>query len=57
MKKFIIRDRETGTCIEEVETLDDAKKLLKKYEEEDKQDGIYEENFYEIYDAELEEII
>jgi len=46
--KYIIRDREAGNVIEEFETLDKAKNLLKKFEESDKKEGIFEDNFYEI---------
>lgn len=52
MKKYIIRDREAGNIIEELKTLKDAKKLLNQYEREDKKDGIYTPNFYEIIEIE-----
>lgn len=48
MKKYVIQDREAGNKIEWFETLEEAEKCLKEYEEEDKKDGIYEEDFYEI---------
>lgn len=46
--KYIIQCKENGDLIEEVETLREAKEILNKYEEDDKKDGIYEEDFYEI---------
>ena len=48
MKNFIVRDRETGTKIEIVKTLQEAQKLLKQYEIEDKKDNTYVVDFYEI---------
>lgn len=42
MKTIKITNRETGTLIEEV------KATIAKYEEEDKQNGNFTENFYEI---------
>lgn len=56
--RYIIRDRETGRGeIEAFATIEEAKKKIEEYEEQDKADGTYEENFYEIYDTEKEEII
>ena len=57
MEKYVIRDREAGNEIVRSNTLKQAQMILKKFETEDKKDGIYEENFYEIYDLEKEEII
>ena len=48
MNKYIIRDREAGNIIEECATKKEAENLLAIYEEQDKQDGIYEKDFYEI---------
>lgn len=55
--KYWTRDREAGNKIECFETLEEAQKALTAYEEEDKKDGTYEENFYEIYNTETEEIL
>lgn len=57
MDRYIIRDREAGNKVESFETLVEAQNTLKKYEKDDKKEGIYEENFYEIYDSENEVII
>lgn len=46
--KYIIRDKEAGNVIAEFNTLNEAEQKLREYEEEDKQDGIYEPDFYEI---------
>lgn len=54
--KFTIRDRETGTEIEDAATLEEAEKIIEKYETEDKNDGTYTPNFYEIYNNETDEI-
>lgn len=45
---YVIRDREAGNVIDSFNTLEEAQMELARYEESDKQDGIYEENFYEI---------
>lgn len=49
--KYIIQDREAGNKIEEFNSLEEAEKALAEYEEQDKKDGTYEENFYEIVEA------
>ena len=48
---IVIRDREAGNVITEFETVEEAKKELEKYEAQDKKDGVYVEDFYEIYDT------
>lgn len=55
--RFVIRDRETGTEIIRFKELADAKMMLEDFEMQDKLDGTYQENFYEIYDTEEEVII
>lgn len=45
---FAIRDRESGNVIDKFNSLEEAQTELAKYEENDKQEGIYEEDFYEI---------
>ena len=45
---FKIQDREAGNVIEKGLTYEEAVDLLEKFEEEDKNDGTYTENFYEI---------
>lgn len=49
--KYIIRDREAGNFIDEFKTLAEAKNTLEDYEAEDKEDGTYTENFYEIVEV------
>ena len=45
---YVVRDREAGNVITKFETMEDAQKELEKYEEQDKKDGTYSEDFYEI---------
>ena len=48
MKKYIIQDRETGTFIDQFNTYQEALTELERYENEDKQDGTFTPDFYEI---------
>jgi hypothetical protein len=48
-KVFSIRCKQTGVLIEEFANLREAKNAVLEYEIEDKKDGIYEPDFYEIY--------
>ena len=48
MKRYGIQDREAGNLIDVFNTLSEAKMELSRYEESDKEDGIYEPDFYEI---------
>lgn len=52
MKKYWIQDREAGNKIEYFTTLEEAKRNLDKYEAEDKEDGTYTKDFYEIVEVE-----
>lgn len=57
MEKFVIRDREAGNIIDYFSTLKEAEAMLDEYEHQDKLDGVYTEDFYEIYDIEEGKII
>lgn len=46
--KYILRDREAGNTIAEFAAQEEAELALQEYEEEDKRDGTYEPDFYEI---------
>ena len=46
--EYTIREREAGNIIDKFDTLEEAKKALVNYEEQDKVDGTYTEDFYEI---------
>lgn len=48
--KLYTADRETGTFIEEVKSIEEGMALIEQYEEKDKKDGVYEDNFYDIVD-------
>lgn len=48
MKKYIIQDSETGTFIDEFNTYQEALAELQIYENEDKQEGTFTPDFYEI---------
>lgn len=50
--KLYVANRETGYFIDEVESVEEGLKLIDQYESEDKADGTYEENFYDIVDEE-----
>lgn len=54
---IVIRDREAGNVITKFETLEEAKKELEKYEAQDKKDGVYVEDFYEIYDLDTNTVL
>lgn len=55
--KYWTRDREAGNKIESFATLEEAREAIANYEEQDKADDAYTEDFYEIYDEENEEIV
>ena len=42
---YVVRDREAGNVITQFETMEEAQKELEKYEEQDKKDGTYTEDF------------
>ena len=50
IKKITIRDREAGNIIYEYNygSIAEAEEQVREYEKEDKEDGIYVKNFYEI---------
>ena len=45
---YVVRDREAGNVITQLETMEEAQKELERYEAQDKKDGTYTEDFYEI---------
>jgi hypothetical protein len=55
--RYATRDREAGNTIEKFKTLEDAEKAIRQYEKDDLEDGIFTENFYEIYDCKKEKIV
>lgn len=55
--RYVIRDRQAGNLIDEYNDKDKAIYTLNLFESEDLVDGIYEANFYEVYDTINEEVI
>lgn len=49
-KRIYTADRETGTFIEECSNVQDALARIASYEEQDRSDGSYEEDFYDVVD-------
>ncbi len=49
---FYTADRETGSFIDSFETYEDALKAIEGYEAEDKENGDYTPDFYDIVDEE-----
>lgn len=47
MKEIWVCVRESYDRIERVNSFNEGQELIKKFEEEDKAEGIYEEDFYE----------
>ena len=47
---FWTADRETGSFIESFETLREAECRIEEYEDEDKENGSFTENFYDVVD-------
>lgn len=54
---YIVGDRHTGTTIEECETMEQAIAIIKKFEDEDKKEGIGGVDFYAILDVKADEWI
>ena len=54
---YFTADRLTGNVIDEFITLEEAKKALMEYYEEDLEEGNYEENFYDILDQNHNSVI
>lgn len=50
-------DREAGNRIEAFETVEEARKAIAAYEEEDKRDGIYTPDFYDVVNEDGESLI
>ena len=45
---YVIREREAGNEIDSFSILEEAEKVLEDFENEDKDNGEYVDNFYEI---------
>ena len=55
--KFYTADREAGNKIEPFNTIEEAKKAILKYEEQDKKDGVYTPDFYDVVDEDCKSLI
>ena len=55
--KLYVSDRETGTFIDEVESVDEGLKLIEEYETTDREDGNYTPDFYDVVNEEHSSVI
>ncbi len=49
-------DKETGSLIEKCESIEEAAEKIRQYEEYDKEEGTYQENFYDIVNEKHESL-
>ncbi len=54
---FYTADRQTWTIIDEVDTIDEGLELIRQYEIMDKEDDIYEPDFYDLIDEDDTSVI
>lgn len=45
---IVVMDREAGNIIEEVSSLEEGYALIEQYEAQDREEGTYEPDFYEL---------
>ena len=57
MTEYIIRDSESGNTIESTDSLTEAVQIIKRFEAEDRKEGQYTPDFYEVYDPDRQEIV
>lgn len=50
--KLYVADKETGTFFDEVQSIAEGLEMIKFYEEDDRRNGVFEADFYEIVDEE-----
>lgn len=55
--KIYTANKETGTFIEECATVKEALAKIEEYERNDKEEGIYEEGFYDVVNGAHETIL
>lgn len=46
--KYIVRDEEAGNIIEEFDSFEEAEKRIEEFEYSDKEEDVFEKDFYEI---------
>ena len=51
--KYYVREKEAGNIIEECANLEQAKKLIKQYESDDKKDGTFTPDFIREYNGRI----
>ena len=56
-KRYIVRDREAGNPIDEFVRLEEAEATIEEFEAEDKRNGEFKPEFYEVYDSITELIV
>ena len=56
VRPIVIRGRETGDEIVRTWSVQQAREIIKQFEKEDKENKVYEPNFYEIYNTRTNEI-
>ena len=59
IKKYRIKDKGRGWEVEIANTLEEAKEFIEEYEEQDKRNEVYEEDYYvieEIYIDDLKQV-
>lgn len=56
MKIYVTRDREAGNVIDYFPSVGAAEAALREYEEADKKEGTYEEDFYEVASIEINDV-
>lgn len=55
--RYTTQDHETGTVIDEFNTIEEAREALGKYVQEDREEGNYTPRYYEIYDTLEQELV
>ena len=55
--KIYTANRETGSFIEEAETIDMARAMIRFYEDEDKRNDVFEPNFYDVVNQNHESLL
>lgn len=55
--KIYTANRETGSFIEEAESIDMAKAMIRFYEDEDKKNDVFESNFYDVVNQNHESLL
>lgn len=57
VRPIVIRSKETKTEITRSKAINLAKDMVEKFEQQDKDEGLYTPNFYEIYNEKTKKVI